>query len=275
MNRPSWPTGSVRRADVSSAGYRVFPAGTGVPGKCAEHGGLGWKKVTIVAGNGHLVMVDTGGFGMRPMLAERLAERGVDPVEGHRRLAHACALRPPCELSAVSPARPCGSAPGNWKWAEHEPPWFTPLAELYAADLRTNPARPARGAGRRDPARHRSDRGARSHARGLLRLHRVAGAEHPVLFTGDAAKNNAELLSCVADMSGDHQVSSASLRHINEVWRQRPNTVLVPGHDLPLALDADDRPRRIGRRRAHIDAWFGDDLQTTTGFDLTTPKGTS
>jgi glyoxylase-like metal-dependent hydrolase (beta-lactamase superfamily II) len=272
MSTPSWPTGPVRRADINSDGYRVFPLVQGYPGKSTEHGGLGWSSVTIVAGNGHLVLVDTGGFGMRPMLARRLAEREVDPGD----VTDVLLTHAHYDHLASYPLFPRASvwiSAGELEWAEHEPPSFTPLAELYAADLRTNPR-----------ARHVERDGeilpgieaiaAPGHTPGSL-IYRVAGAEHPVLFTGDAAKNNAELLSCVADMSGDHQVSSASLRHINEVWRQRPGTVLIPGHDLPLALNADDRPRRIGRRRAHINAWFGDDLQTTTGFDLTTEKGTS
>jgi N-acyl homoserine lactone hydrolase len=53
-----------------------------------------------------------------------------------------------------------------------------------------------------------------------------------------------------------------------QLWRAKPDTVLVPGHDLSMRLDADGNPRYIGQRAAGISAWFSETLEQTTEFDL-------
>ncbi len=88
-----------------------------------------------------------------------------------------------------------------------------------------------------------------------------------MIFTGDAAKNRAEMISGDTDMTYDPAISRASIAMIWHLWRQRPGTLLVPGHDLPMVLDGDE-PRYVGRRNAGIKAWFGRDMQTLTTFDL-------
>jgi len=98
---------------------------------------------------------------------------------------------------------------------------------------------------------------------------RLAGAGRDVVFTGDAAKNRAELVSGEVDMTFDAAVSRASIEMIHGLWRARPGTVLIPGHDLPMVLDDDGGPVYLGRREAAIDAWFGEDMNETTRFQLT------
>ena len=98
---------------------------------------------------------------------------------------------------------------------------------------------------------------------------RLTGAERDVVFTGDAAKNRAELVSGDVDMTYDAAVSRASIGMIRGLWRARPGTVLIPGHDLPMVLGADGRPLYLGRREAAIDAWFGDGMAEVTRFQLT------
>jgi len=98
---------------------------------------------------------------------------------------------------------------------------------------------------------------------------RLAGAGRDVVFTGDAAKNRAELVSGEVDMTFDAAVSRASIEMIHGLWRARPGTVLIPGHDLPMVLDDDGRPAYLGRREAALDAWFGDGMDEVTRFQLT------
>jgi hypothetical protein len=43
--------------------------------------------------------------------------------------------------------------------------------------------------------------------------------------------------------------------------------ILVPGRDLPMVLEGG-APRHLGKRKAAIRAWFGDDMRTLTTFDL-------
>jgi glyoxylase-like metal-dependent hydrolase (beta-lactamase superfamily II) len=93
-------------------------------------------------------------------------------------------------------------------------------------------------------------------------------AERTVIFTGDAAKNRAELVSGTTDMTYDPAVSKASIDMIWKIWRERPGTVLVPGHDMPMTQE-NGVTTYLGKREAAITAWFGDDMETTTLFKLT------
>ena len=78
-----------------------------------------------------------------------------------------------------------------------------------------------------------------------------------MIFTGDAAKNRAEMLSRTADASYDAGVSARSIEMIWDLWR----------HDMPMVHE-DGRARYIGKREAAIKAWFGDDLARTRLFHL-------
>ncbi len=57
-----------------------------------------------------------------------------------------------------------------------------------------------------------------------------------VIFTGDAAKNRAEMLSRTADMTYDPAVSRTSMEAIWTLWRAKPGSILIPGHDAPMLL---------------------------------------
>jgi N-acyl homoserine lactone hydrolase len=51
------------------------------------------------------------------------------------------------------------------------------------------------------------------------------------------------------------------------LWRRRPGSILVPRHDIPMVQE-NGRTAYLGTREATIYAWFGDDLETTTSFEL-------
>ena len=70
----------------------------------------------------------------------------------------------------------------------------------------------------------------------------------PTIFSADVAKNRAELAAGKADLTMDAAAHAASIARLNAVWRERPGTVLLPGHDLPLVLDHSGRPAPVGRR---------------------------
>ncbi len=69
-------------------------------------------------------------------------------------------------------------------------------------------------------------------------------------------------------MTYDAAVSRATIDMVWKVWRMRPGSIVVPGHDLPMMLDGD-RSQYLGKREAAITSWYGDDLETTTLFELT------
>ncbi len=95
----------------------------------------------------------------------------------------------------------------------------------------------------------------------------LSGNDRDVLFTGDAAKNRVELLTREADMTYDARVTAASIESMWTLWRKRPGTLLVPGHDLPMVLD-EGKPIFVGERHAAIKSWFEDALEKTTRFEL-------
>ena len=73
-------------------------------------------------------------------------------------------------------------------------------------------------------------------------------------------------------MTMDAGASRASLERIWQLWRQVPGTLLIPGHDLTMRLDATGRPEYIGQRRAGIKAWFTEDLEVMAEFDISAPR---
>jgi glyoxylase-like metal-dependent hydrolase (beta-lactamase superfamily II) len=100
-------------------------------------------------------------------------------------------------------------------------------------------------------------------------IYAITGGERDVIFTGDAAKNRVELITLEADMTYDPAVTRASIELMWRLWRQKPDTVLVPGHDVPMVLK-DGKPTYLGERRAAIASWFGEKLDQTTMISLVT-----
>jgi N-acyl homoserine lactone hydrolase len=49
----------------------------GFPGKTVCHGGLGWSTVALVRGQGRVILIDAGNFGMRRLITTRLAAHGL------------------------------------------------------------------------------------------------------------------------------------------------------------------------------------------------------
>ncbi|MFD4253418.1 MBL fold metallo-hydrolase [Amycolatopsis thermoflava] len=251
------------------SGYEFLPLVQGYPGKSTEHGGLGWSSVTVLSGHDRLVLVDSGGFGMRSLLRSRLAEHGIEPgaitdvLLTHAHYDHAANY-------PLFPRAAVWISAAEVEWASAAGATFMPLPELYAQDLAHNPrTRRITADGAFLPGLEAF--ATPGHTPGCL-VYRAAGTGGPILFSGDAAKNRAELLSVTADMSLDPAASRASIERIRDLWREDPSTVLVPGHDVPMRW-VDGRPRYEGTRRAGIRAWFATDLSATTSFDLTDPEG--
>ena len=250
--------------------YRLDVLIQGYPGKSLCHGGLGWSTIALLRGGGRSILIDVGAFSVRPEFARQLAAAGCAPgsvtdvVLTHAHWDHSVnyTLFPNAEIWI-------GRA--EMEWATKEPPGFNPLPELYVQDLA------------RHPRLHLLNDGdvflpgltahlVAGHTPGCLAFRMTGGERPPVLFSGDAAKNRAELLSMAVDMTMDAAESRRSLDRIWALWRELPGTLLVPGHDLTMRLDEAGRPQYLGERRAGISAWFAEDLLVTTTIDLTAPR---
>jgi glyoxylase-like metal-dependent hydrolase (beta-lactamase superfamily II) len=139
------------------------------------------------------------------------------------------------------------------EWAAAQPPGFDPLPELYVQALATDPrVKRIREGEEFLPGIVAFD--APGHTPGSLVFHLTANAL-PVIFTGDAAKNRAELISRKVDMSLDEAASTASIERIWQLWRAVPGTIVIPGHDLSMRLDEHGRPdlhRRAQGGHQHV-----------------------
>jgi glyoxylase-like metal-dependent hydrolase (beta-lactamase superfamily II) len=245
--------------------YRVDVLIQGFPGKAVCHGGLGWSTVTLIRGGGKVMLLDVGAFGIRKELAKQLRAHGVAPddvtdvVLTHAHYDHAVNF-------TLFPSATVWIGAQELAWAADQPPGFDPLPELYVRELRRSPRVRTVVAGDEFLPGLRTF-AAPGHTPGHL-IFLLDSVPVPMLFSGDAAKNRAELLSREVDATGDAQASRASIDLIWRHWEAIPGTILVPGHDLSMVLGEDGRPRYLGERRAAITAWFNESLSDETAIDL-------
>lgn len=236
----------------------------GFPGKSTSHGGLGWSTVALVRHAGHNALIDVGPFGARRFVVAKLAQLGLRPddvtdvllTHAHHDHSVNYTLFPNARIAI-------GRVELEWALTRPDDP---PLPEFYVDALA------------KDPRVVRLDDGdvvipgitahrAPGHTPGHL-CYVLHDDERDVVFTGDSAKNRAELVSRHVDQTFDGGASYATLDWIWSAWRRRPGNLLVPGHDLPMVLDAAGAPAYVGTRSAAIQAWFGERLDDLTTIDL-------
>jgi len=246
-------------------GYDIDIVIQGYPGKTVCHGGLGWSTIALIRGRGRVALVDTGGFGVRPLLLTRLKERGLKPADVTDLMITHAHHDHMVNWTMFAHARIVIGA-NEMAWAGKEPWGVTPVPELYVTGL-ANWKTLSTVAEGDEVMPGMTAHLVPGHTPGHL-MYVLSGSERDVIFTGDAAKNRAELTCGRADASYDAAVSSKSIAAIWTMWRRRPGSMLVPGHDIPMVIK-DGRAEYIGGREAAIKSWFGDDLETTTAFELT------
>ena len=245
--------------------YDVDVLVQGYPGKSLCHGGLGWSTIALLRGQGRTILVDVGAFGVRRELAKQLRSRDVradavtDVVITHAHYDHSVNF-------TLFPNATVWIGSGELEWAAAQPPGFDPLPELYVRELVASP-RVKRIENGQTFLPGMTALAAPGHTPGHL-LFLLEGEGKRILFTGDAAKNRAELLSHDPEATDDRATARASIDLIWSEWRKAPGTILVPGHDLSMRLDAKGDPEYIGERKAGIAAWFDESVELSTTIDL-------
>jgi glyoxylase-like metal-dependent hydrolase (beta-lactamase superfamily II) len=239
----------------------------GFPGKTVCHGGLGWSTVALLRGGGRVILVDAGAFNMRRVIAVQLAERGLSPAD----VTDVILTHAHYDHSINWPMFPSARiliGADELGWAAAQPLGHLLVPEFYIYELAKSPRLHAVRDGEEimpGMVAHMAP----GHTPGHLIFH-LSAPDRDVIFTGDAAKNRAELLCETADMTMDADASGRSIAHIWTLWRRKPGTLLVPGHDIPMLL-REGRPVYIEGRRAGITAQLGETLEETTLFELSLP----
>ena len=246
-------------------GYQIDILVQGFPGKSVCHGGLGWSTVVLLRGHGRVALIDAGTFSMRKLVIDGLKKHGLTPKDvtdlilTHSHWDHSI------NWTLFKDSR-IYLGDVELAWALKQPWGETPVPELYIERLeKWSTLRTIKDG--EELFSGLSAHIAPGHTPGCL-VYVLHGREKDIVFTGDAAKNRAELISRNTDMTYDAAVSRASIEMIWGHWRKKPGTVLVPGHDLPMTQDGG-RVTYLGKREAAITAWYGDDMETTTHFALT------
>ena len=249
---------------VTSGSWRIDMLVTGFPGKSVCHGALGWSTIALLRGYGRVALIDTGGYGVRGVLLERLAEFGLTPeavtdvILTHAHFDHIVNW-------TMFPRASVFIGGGELEWAVGEPWGRTPVPELHVEALNRHER-----TRRLSPGDEVLPGVITHHAPGHTPGHLIFVLEDDdwhVIFTSDAAKNQAEFLSGEVDMSLSVEDSRATIHKIREMALARPGTIIVPGHDRPL-IEEDGAFAYIGERNATIISWRGETLDETTAISL-------
>ena len=250
--------------EMKIGGYEIDVLVQGFPGRMVCHGGLGWSTIALVRGEGRVILVDVGSFSMRKGLTEQLAKRGLEPEDvtdvilSHSHYDHSLNWILFRHARIIIGAR-------ELAWSLNEPWGEGPVPELYMRELESWPTLLPVADGQEFMPGFKAH-AAPGHTPGHL-VYVLEGEKSDAVFTGDAAKNRAELLSRKADATYDAKLSTVSIEKIWELWKKRRGSVLIPGHDLPMTQEAG-RIAYLGKRRAALKAWFGENLDDTTLIEL-------
>ena len=247
-----------------AAGYDIHILVHGYPGRSVCHGSLGWSTIVLLRGHRRVALIDVGAFNIRSLLQDKLKELDLKPEDvtdvilTHSHYDHSI------NWTMFAHAN-IHIAQSELDWSLKAPWGRTPVPELYVKELaQWSTLKPIHGQTELLPGLTAYD--APGHTPGHM-VFVLTGQDHDIVFTGDAAKNRAELLSRSADMSLNVKDSQATIDLIWKLWSARPGSVLVPGHDLPMVL-SNGEPVYLGEREAGIRAWLGDTLEKTTEFSI-------
>lgn len=248
-----------------TGGYEIEVIVQGFPGKSVCHGGLGWSTIALLRGHGRVALVDVGSFAYRNLLVEQLAKHGLktsdvtDVLLTHAHHDHSI------NWVMFKHAR-IAIGEDEMRWAANLPWGSSPVPELYIEKLEGWPTLRKVKVGDEVLPQIACHLGP-GHTPGCL-LYVIEGERADMIFTGDAVKNRAELVSGTTDMTYDARISKQTIDLVWQLWKKKPGSIIIPGHDLPMVLE-DGKPAYLGTRQAAIKTWYGDTMETTTMYNLT------
>jgi len=214
--------------------FRFTQLVAGVPARSTTHGGFGWSSVGLLEGEGRRILVDTGPPAYIALLHRELercqmvAADITDVLVTHLHWDHVgnVTMFPNAQVT-VSGA--------EMEWAASQPPGTIYVPDLHVARLMEQRDRLRFVEDGDEPIAGLTIVGASGHTPGHLAFDAQTDSGH-VIFAGDAVKNRHELATSEVEWSMDAEASLATTRRIRQRLVDDPSAVLVPGHDVRLAV---------------------------------------
>ena len=240
----------------------------GFPGRSEDHGGLGWSTVPLLRGHGEVILIDTGSYSYRVPLLERLDRSGLgreditSVVLTHCHWDHICNYPLFSEANIFVPHE-------DLEWATSQPvgTWHIPEFHVEKLDSDQRVVRIREGDEFLPGLQAVATPG---HTPGHLSY--IARGQHAdLIFAGDAAKNQAELMTGQVDMTLDAAASQASIQRLRALAAKDPSNVIVCGHDRLLGLDGD-KVLYLSELQATVSARLLPEFERETVIDLTRAK---
>lgn len=236
----------------------------GFPGKSSTHGGLGWSTIALLSQGDQNIIVDVGSFGVRKQLFKKLKEKGLVPEDitmvllTHTHWDH-------CVNWTLFPNATIVVGRVDMKWAINEPVGSSDVPELYVAELNRSPR--VRFVDHLEEVipgivAHQTQ----GHTPGHI-AYSVDNGEYDLVFSGDAAKNRAELVSGDVDMTLNLVESQDSITYLWNLWKKKKGNLMIPGHDIPMKLEGGE-PVYIHKREASLECWFSESLEDMMQISL-------
>ena len=237
----------------------------GYPGKSVYHGGLGWSTVALLRGPKHNVLLDTGHYMHRDVIAKRLGELGLQ-CEDITAVAISHCHWDHCINFPIFPKAQIFLGKTELEWAAQQPVGKFPLAEFHVEKLLTmsNVTRIGDGDEFLPGIEAMATPG---HTPGHM-AYVAKGARGEFIYTGDAIKNGAELCSQRVDMTLDLQKSLDAIRRVRERAAASSDNVVVFGHDRCCSFDGA-HVHELEPLRNALRARLSEDFDDLTTFDLT------
>lgn len=238
----------------------------GFPGKALHHGGLGWSTVPLLRGEDEVVLVDTGSYGYRVPLLERLERLGLGPEDVTSVVLTHCHWDHVCNYPLFPNAK-VFVPEEDLEWALGQPVGTWHIPEFHAERLGEDPrvVRVRDGDEFLPGLRAVATPG---HTPGHL-AYVARGERADLIFAGDAVKNQAELATGLVDLTLDADASRESIGRLRSLAAEDPSNVVVCGHDRLLGLDEEGAIVRRSELEAAVSARLSPRFEEETTVDLT------
>ena len=237
----------------------------GYPGKSVCHGGLGWSTIALLRGHGRVALIDVGSFSQRSLILARLRAHGLTPADvtdvllTHSHWDHSINW-------VMFPKARIAIGAKELAWSLQEPWGTSPVPELYVRELdRSKQTSLIKAGDEVFPAFRVYDMPGHTPGHVMFVLN---GGKRDVIFTGDAAKNRAELLSLTADMSYDQTVSRSPWRGCGSCGARNPARSSCRVMTCPWCSKPANPPTSASGLPPSR-SWFGETLDQTKLFELT------